>query len=423
MNYTKELEKTKVKFIIDLTSEEWEHELDHVYEHQKAKFTVEGFRKGKAPRKVIEKQYGESVFYNDAIDECFYHSMDEILGKEKVEVVGSPSLNIKKLDKTGVTLEVTMDLYPEVKLGEYKNLKIEKPEAKVSAEEVKTELNRMAEKSARIVACDGAIKKGDIAVFDFAGYIDGKEFEGGKAENYELEIGSGKFIPGFEDGMIGLKAGEEKDVVVTFPTDYFMEAMQGKVATFKVKVHAVKEKIIPEINDEFAQNVSEYDTLADYKKSIKEDLLKVKQQQADYEYEAKLLDAVTDNATVDIPESMVSEQIDMFIHDFEHRLSHSGMTLDMYLEYAHQTLDELKASRREDAIKTCKTRVVMQAIIKQEKIEVTPQDIEDELAKQALKMNTSLDEVKKGLNEQVINQMSNNIFVEKLLNFLKENNK
>lgn len=423
MNYTKELEKTKVKFVIDLTSEEWEHELDHVYEHQKNKFSVEGFRKGKAPRKVIEKQYGESVFYNDAIDECFYHSMDEILGKEKVEVVGAPSLNIKKLDNTGLTLEVTMDLYPKVKLGEYKNLGLEKPEVKVSAEEVKAELNRMAEKSARIVSCDRAIKKGDIAVFDFLGLMDGKEFEGGKAENYELEIGSGQFIPGFEDGMLGLKAGEEKDINLVFPKDYFVEKMQDKAVTFKVKVHAVKEKIVPEINDEFAQNVSEFDTLADYKKSIKEELLKTKKQQAEYEYEAKLLDAVTDNAKVEIPESMVNEQVDMFIHDFEHRLSHSGMTLDMYLEYAHQTLDQLKESRREDAKKTCKTRLVMQELIKVEKITVSKEDVDKEIAKQALKMNTTVEEVNKSINEQTLNQISNNIIIDKLLNFLKENNK
>lgn len=423
MNYTKELEKTKVKFVIDLTGEEWEHELDHVYEHQKNKFSVEGFRKGKAPRKVIEKQYGESVFYNDAIDECFYHSMDEILGKEKVEVVGAPSLNIKKLDNTGLTLEVTMDLYPKVKLGEYKNLGLEKPEVKVSAEEVKAELNRMAEKSARIVSCDRAIKKGDIAVFDFLGLMDGKEFEGGKAENYELEIGSGQFIPGFEDGMLGLKAGEEKDINLVFPKDYFVEKMQDKAVTFKVKVHAVKEKIVPEINDEFAQNVSEFDTLADYKKSIKEELLKAKKQQAEYEYEAKLLDAVTDNAKVEIPESMVNEQVDMFIHDFEHRLSHSGMTLDMYLEYAHQTLDQLKESRREDAKKTCKTRLVMQELIKVEKITVSKEDIDKEIAKQALKMNTTVEEVNKSINEQTLNQISNNIIIDKLLNFLKENNK
>lgn len=423
MKYTKELEKKQVKFVIDLTNEEWEHELDHVYEHQKNKFKVEGFRAGKAPRKVIEAQYGESIFFNDAIDEAFYHSMNEIFEKDEVKVVGNPKVDIKKLDKTGLSMEVIFDLYPEVKLGEYKNLKVEKPAVKVSAEEVKTRLNQMVEKSARMVSVDREVKNGDIVNIDFTGYKDGKAFDGGHAEKYDLAIGSGSFIPGFEDQIVGMKKGEERDINVTFPQDYPAENLKGSAVVFKIVLHDIKEKQLPEVDDKFAQNVSEFDTLEEYKNSLKEEIKKEKEYTAEQEYTEKLLEAVVNNAEVEITDSMADEQADMFIHDFEHRLAHQGLRLEDYVKYMNTTVEELKQSRMDDARKTCKTRLVMEAITEKENLKVEDKDLEDFMAKQALKMGTTVEEVKQGYDEHALGHVANDILVNKFFDFLKENNK
>lgn len=425
MEYTKELLKNKqVKFTINLGHDEWESELNHVYEHQKARFSVEGFRKGKAPRKVIEAQYGESIFYNDAINEAFYHHFNDVLEKEpEVEMVGSPKIDIKKLDNSGLTLDVVIDTKPDVVLGEYKGLKIEKPQVKVTAKEVDEEINKMLEKSARFVSVEREVKQGDIAVIDFTGYHNDKAFEGGHAENFELEIGSHRFIEGFEDQIVGMKNGEEKDINVTFPQDYPVEELKGQPAVFKIKLHEVKEKQLPKLDDEFAKNVSEFDTLDEYKASVKQDLLKSKQTNADYEFEEKLIEAVVNNASVEIPQSMIDEQADEFIHDFEHRLAHQGLKLEDYVKYMGTTVEELKSSRLEDAQKTCKTRLTMDAIVKQEGIKVEDSDIDKEVEKQALKMGTSVEEVKKSLDGHTLSHIANNIIVEKLLTFLKENNK
>lgn len=424
MKHTKEQNKKQVKFTIELDKTEWEHELDHVYEHQKNKFNVEGFRKGKAPRKVIETQYGESIFYNDAIDECYGHYFLPILAEEKgLEVVGNPSLDITKLDKTGITLVVTMDLKPEVKLGAYTELNIEPEKVTVSVKEVNDEIQKMVEKSARMVTVDRAVKKGDFATIDFAGYKDGVAFQGGTAEKYDLEIGSGSFIPGFEDQVIGMKVGEEKDLNVSFPQDYPVEDLKGAPVVFKVKLHEVKEKQLPKLDDEFAKNVSEFDTLEDYKKDVKKDLLKKKETDAHYAFEEKLLNAVVDNAEVEIPESMVKEKVDSFLHEFEHRLSHRGLNLDMYVQYMNTTIDKLKEEKMDDARKSCKVDLVVDAIIKKENLQATEEDFENAVKKQALKMDTSVEEVKKGLDENAKHRMLSQLTIEKFFEFLEKNNK
>lgn len=424
MEYTKELLANKqIKFTINLTSEEWQHELDHVYEHQKSKFKIEGFRNGKAPRKVIEKAYGESIFYNDALNESFYRYFNEVLNNEKeVEMVGNPKLDVSKLDNTGVTLVVTIDIKPEVKLGAYTKLGVQKETPKVSAAEITAELNKTVEKSARFVTVQREVKTGDTAVIDFTGYDNGVAFEGGHGENYSLEIGSGTFIPGFEDQIIGMKSGEERDITVTFPENYPAENLKGKPVLFKIKLHEVREKQLPEINDEFAQNVSEFDTLKEYKDSIKAEILARKQHDANIHFEEKLIEEICDNAEVEIPQSMIEEQAEAFIHDFEHRLSHQGLKLEDYVNYMGTTVEELKNSRLEDAKKTCKTRLVIEAIIKKEDLKVENEDMEKAFAKQALKMGTSVEEIKKGLNEHALSHIANDIIIEKLLNFLKENN-
>lgn len=424
MKHTKEQNKKQVKFTIELDKQEWEHELDHVYEHQKSKFNVEGFRKGKAPRKVVEKQYGESIFYDDAIDECYGHYFLPILSEEvDLEVVGNPSLDVTKLDSTGITFVVTLDLKPEVKLGEYKNLGVEPEKASVSAKEVNAEIQKMVEKSARMVTVDREVKKGDFATIDFAGFKDGVAFQGGTAEKYDLEIGSGSFIPGFEDQVIGMKVGEEKDINVTFPADYPVEDLKGAPVVFKVKLHEVKEKQLPALDDEFAKNVSEFDTLEDYKKDVKKDLLKKKEQELHYAYEEKLLNAVVDNAKVEIPESMVREKVDSFLHEFEHRLSHQGLNLEMYVQYMNTTIEKLKEEKKDDAKKSCKVDLVVDAIIKKEKLQATEEDYEKAVGRQALKMDTTVEEIKKGMDENAKNRLLSQLTIEKFFEFLEKNNK
>lgn len=423
MKHTKELNKKQVKFTIELDKAEWEHELDHVYEHQKNKFNVEGFRKGKAPRKVVEKQYGESIFYNDAIDECYGHYFLPLLSEETIEIVGNPSLDVTKLDKDGMTFVVTLDLKPEVKLGDYKGLNIEQEKVSVSAKEVNAEIQKMAEKSARIVEVERPVKLGDTVTIDFAGYKDGVAFQGGTSENYDLEIGSGNFIAGFEDQIIGMNIGDERDLNLSFPEDYPVEDLKGAPVVFKVKLHKIKEKQVPEINDEFAKNVSEFDTLDEYKKDVKKDLLKKKETDAHYAFEEKLLNQVVDNCEVEIPESMIREKVDSFLHEFEHRLSHQGLNLEMYVQYMGTTIDKLKEDKKEDAKKSCKVDLVVDAIVKKENLLASEEDFEKSLGRQALKMGTDVEEVRKSLDENAKSRLMSQLTIENFFEFLEKNNK
>lgn len=423
MKYTKELLKGEVKFEISLSKEEWQEEINHAYEHTKSKYRVEGFRAGKAPRKVIEKQYGIGVFYDEALNHCFYEYYDEVLSKEKdVEIIGNPSVDIKKIDEDGLVLVVKQSLKPEVTLGEYKNLEIEKPEVKVSAKEVNAEIAKMQEKSSRMVKVDREVKNGDTVVMDFSGSVNGKKFDGGTATNFELEIGSGRFIPGFEEQIVGMKAGEHRDITVKFPEEYPAEELKGKDSVFAIDLHEVREKVLPELNDEFAQNVSEFDTLEEYKKDVKKQLLAKKKQQAEYELEEKMIEEISNNASVEIPEVMIDEQVEEFIHDFEHRLSHQGLRLSDYLSYMGTSLEDLKKSRREDAMKTCKTRLALEAIIKAEDIKVEPEELDQSIAVHAGYAKQDVEEFKKSLNQHQLSHIVNEVLINKLLKFLKQAN-
>ena len=423
MKYTKELladKKMKVK--IELSNDEWQQQVDKAYEATKSKYKVQGFRAGKAPRKVIENTYGVTVFFDDALNNCFYQYYQEVLEKEQFEPVGTPKLDIEKLDDSGVVLVVTTAVYPEVTLGQYKGLEIEKPVVKVSASEVSGAIKEMQEKSSRLVKVDRPAKNGDTVTIDFLGKKDGVAFEGGEGKNYELKLGSGTFIPGFEEALVGIKEGEEKVIDVTFPTEYPAENLAGKPCTFDIVCHEVREKVLPELNDEFAQNVSEFDTLEEYKKSVKEDLLKQKKQKAEQEAQSMLLEKVCDNAIVEIPQEMIDEQVEEFIRQFDQRLRSQGLNLDEYLKYMNTTLDGLKSSRKEDAKKTVKTRLVIEAILKAEKIELTREEVDAEIERQAQFSGLTGEEFKKNAGEQFVNQIASNLLINKLLDFLKVNN-
>lgn len=423
MEYTKEvLANKKLKITIKITAEEWQNALQKAYEDTKGKYRVQGFRTGKAPRKVIEREYGDTVFYDEALNQCFYKYYDEVIDKEQLEVVGNPNVNVDKIETSGVTMTITTAVYPEVTLGAYTGLTIEKDKVSVTAAEVNGALKDMQEKAGRMVATDRAAKNGDTLNIDFVGKKDGFAFDGGTAKKYDLVLGSGSFIPGFEDQLVGTKAGEEKQVVVTFPKDYPAEDLAGKECTFDVTVHEVREKILPELDDEFAKNVSEFDTLEEYKKSVKERIKKQKEQRAEQEAESKLLEKITENAVVEIPEEMVDEQADAFIHDFEHRLSHQGLTLDGYLQYMNTTVEDLKKSRMDDARKTVKTRLVLDAILKKENITLEKEEVEKAIEDHAKYNGMTVEEFKSNVHDHVLNDIANGIVMNKLLDFLKKNN-
>lgn len=424
MNYTKELlPKSQLKLVIDLTHDEWETELDHVYEHNKSKYVVQGFRKGKTPRAIIEKAYGSTVFYDEGINHAFYEYFDEILREEPdLEPVSTPSLEVKKLDETGITLAVTYTIKPEVTLGKYTEIELEKPEVKVTVAEVNAEIKNALEKSARFVKVERPAKLTDTVSIDFVGKLDGVKFDGGSAEKYDLVLGSNSFVPGFEEQVVGMKAGDKKTIEVTFPQDYPAENLKGKKTTFDVTINDVREKVVPEMDDEWAKNISEFDTLAEYKANVKKELLAKKEQKAKTELETKLIDTITENATVEIPEAMVDAEVDGYIHNFEHSLSHQGLKLEDYLKYAKTTLEDLKKSRREDAQKTSKTRLVLEAIIKKEDIKVEPKELDDEITHQAESYGITAEEFRKHVDEHQISHILNDLLIEKLLNFLRTKN-
>ena len=424
MKYTKEILKNKnVKFEVEIDKDEWAHIVEHAYEHEKGKYNIQGFRAGKAPKHLIEKMYGEGVFYEHALEHAFYDYYNEILEKETdLEPIARPSLDVKKMDKEGAVLLIEVEVKPEVTLGEYKGLKIDKVESIVSSDEVNAELMLAQDKASRLVEVEREIKTGDTVTFDFSGSVDGVKFEGGTAEKYDLEIGSGQFIPGFEEQMIGLKIGEEKALKVKFPENYHAENLKGKEAVFDVKIHAIREKQMPELNDELAQNMSEFNTLEEWKEDIRKTLKAKKDEQAKIEAENNLINKIVENATTETPESMIEEQISAFIKEFEYRLMYQGLKLDDYLKMMDLKLETLRADRREDAIKTVKTKLVLEEIIKKEKIEVTNEEFDAKLNELAAKENKSKKEFEKALTEARVDHILNGIMVDKLLNFLRQNN-
>ena len=417
------LEDKRVQIDLTLDGKEWEEAVQAAYEKNKGKYSVQGFRKGHTPRKVLEKTYGASLFYDEAIDNCFYRYYFEVLSKEKtIEPVASPEIEIKNVGTEGLELILKVTVKPEVELGDYKGLKVEKKEVKVTKAEVDKELQGMLEARVKFVEVEREIKNGDTATIDFSGSIDGVKFDGGTATDFDLEIGSKSFIDTFEDQLVGLKKGDKKDVKVTFPKEYHEPSLQGKPAVFEVEIKAVKEKQYPELNDTFASEVSEFETLKELTEDTKKKLLEGKQKEENAQAENKLIDMIVDNAKVDVPAAMVEQQVEDFIKDFEYRLSYQGLSLAGYLQYANTTVEALKESRREDAKRTVKTRLVLEKILVQEKIEVTDKDLEDKFNEHNKEKPKSIKEIKKTLNPEQLNYFENSILLNKLMAFLKENN-
>ncbi len=404
---------------IAVDGETFEAAVNKAYLQQRKKINIPGFRKGKATRGFIEKLYGEKVFYEDALEIIYPDAVSDAIEESKLEVIDTPfDLDIPEMGKDGVVMKVKVTVKPEVKLGKYKGVKVSKKSAKVSAEEVKNHINATLEQNSRIVTVERkrAAKKDDIAVIDFEGFVDGEPFEGGSGENFELTLGSGQFIPGFEDQVIGHKAGEEFEVNVKFPEEYTPE-LAGKDAVFKCKLHEIKIKELPALDDEFVKDVSEFDTVEEYKKSVKTELENKKKQEAEAQASGDALEAVADSVEAVIPDCMIEKKIDRDIDDFAYRLQMQGLDIKTYFKYTGTDEKSIRDSYREQAVKQVKLDLAVEEIIKKEKLEVTPEDLEDEYKKYADAYNMDIEQIKKAvpadnIKPEILNRKAVDFIVE-----------
>ena len=418
-----EVEKNLQKLTFEVSAEEFEKAIDRAYIKNKSKFNIPGFRKGKAPKSIVIKNYTKAVFYDDALNDVLPEAYEAALKESGLDVVARPEFDVEEIkDGEPVVFTALVTTRPEVKLGEYKGIEVEKVDYTVSDEDVDKEINSVRERNARMISVDDrAVESGDIAVIDFEGFVDDVAFEGGKGENYELEIGSNTFIPGFEDQIIGAKIDDLIDVNVTFPEEYHSEELKGKPAVFKVKVNEIKVRELPELDDDFASEVSEFDTLAEYKADVRAKLEEKAKEKAESEIKNKVIEKVIENAEFDLPDKMVDGQIDNMINDMAQRLSYQGMSLDMYMQYTGQTVDQMREVYRDQAKKDVSASLVIDAIRKAEGIEVSPEEIEMNLVDMAKKYNMELDKLKELISEPEMENMEKDMALNKTVEMLANN--
>ena len=425
MKYTRG-EKKDGKIVVEfsLTEKEWEAEVENAYQKNKGKYKKEGFRQGKVPRKVLEQTYGEYVFYEDAFNECCPRLYQEMLDKETdIFPVDYPEIDVKSFTKNGVVFTATITLLPEVKLGEYKGLEVKRRKVSVTETEVKGELEQMQAKHARFVEItDRPAKIGDLVNLDYSGSVDGKKFDGGTAKDQELELGSRTFIAGFEEQMVGMTIGEEKDLNVTFPEAYHSAELAGKPAVFAVKLLGIREKVLPELNDDFAADTTEFNTLAELKADIKKHIKEHKDHHADVDAENELISKIVKASKVDVPAVMVENQLDRMVEDVSQRLAYQGLRFEDYLAYTNSNLEEYRKSRKDEAENAVKTTLVLEEIIKAEKIEVTETDINAKLEEIAKQMGQTVAELKKTVLKGQEDYLKNTILSEKVIKVIKELN-
>ena len=419
---TEKQEHSVVALTIEITKAEFEAAKDKAFKKTGKNITVPGFRKGHAPRKMIEKLYGEGVFFEEAFNIIYPDAMDMAVEKSGIKPVGRADVDLgDPAEEGGLTIIAKVPVEPEVELGEYKGIEVEKETVKVPAADVKAELNRLAQRNARTETVDRKAKKNDTVDIDFEGFVDGVAFEGGKAEHHMLTLGSGSFIPGFEDQLIGCKAGDEKDVVVTFPEEYHAKELAGKEAVFKCKVHKVEETILPELDDEFAKDVSDTcETLEDLKKEITERLKKERQENVEHAFEEKILDAVIEGMKADIPQAMVESQVDALVQDFGYRLQMQGMALDQYLKMTGTEMGAFRAMFREQADRQVKTRLALEKVAELENIAVSDKELDEEYAKMAEQYGMEVDKVKSIVSAEAL---SGDLKISNALELIKKNAK
>ena len=419
---TEKQEHSVVALTIEITKAEFEAAKDKAFKKTGKNITVPGFRKGKAPRKMIEKLYGEGVFFEEAFNIIYPDAMEMAVEKSGIKPVGRADVDLgDPAEEGGLTIIAKVPVEPEVELGEYKGIEVEKETVKVLQADVKAELNRMAQRNARTETVERKAKKNDTVDIDFEGFVEGVPFVGGKAEHHELTLGSGAFIPGFEDQLIGCKAGDEKDVVVTFPEEYHAKELAGKEATFKCKVHKVEETILPEIDDEFAKDVSDTcETLDDLKKEITERLKAERQEAADNAFEEKVLDAVIDGMKADIPAAMIDAQVDTIVQDFGYRLQMQGMGLEQYLKMTGTEMGAFRAMFQSQAERQVKTRLALQKVVELEGITVSDKELEEEYAKMAEQYKMEVEKVKAIVSKEAL---EGDLKISNALEFIKKNAK
>ena len=397
------LEKSRVALTIETSAEEFEAAVNKAYLKMRGKINVPGFRVGKAPRKIIEKMYGAEVFYEEAVNIILPDAYEAAVKEQELDVVGYPEVELESCTKDGVVFKCTVAVYPEVKLGQYKGLEAPKAEVKVAAADVNARLKEMADRNSRLVSVDRAVKKGDTADIDFEGFDNGVAFDGGKGENFDLEIGSGSFVPGFEDQLIGMKAGEEKDIDITFPENYTPE-LAGKPVVFHVKVNEVKVKEVPALDDEFAKDVSEFDTLKDLKADIKKKLTAERTEAAQRAFEDVLMAKVAEGVEADVPHEMVDLQAEQMTEGFKQQLAAQGIPFDQYLKMTNTTEADFKAQAYGPAEQQVKMDLAISAIVKAENLEASDDEVEAEMKKVADKYGMDLDTVKKYLRPEEVKE-------------------
>lgn len=417
---TEQVEKNLVKLTFEVSYEEFNKATDTVYLKNKSKYSIPGFRKGKVPKAMVEKFYTKAVFYDEAINLVLPDAYDNAVKEAGLDVVARPEIDIDGEIEDGKAIVFTalVTTKPEVTLGEYKGIEIDKIEYTVGKEEVGAELDKLRNQNARIVTVERAIKKGDIAVIDFDGSVDGVPFDGGKGENYELEIGSNTFIPGFEDQLIGKKTGAEVDVNVTFPEEYHAENLAGKPALFKVKVNEVKVRELPKLDDDFASEVSEFETLTEFKKSIKKKLQAEAAERAKGEMENLIVEKVVENSTFELPEAMIEEQMNRQVNDFAQRLQYQGLSLDQYLGYLGTDVNAFRENFRDQSVKTLSSSLVIEAIMEKEGIVTGPEEFELNLVDMAKKYNMELDKLKELISEPEQENMKKDMAMGKTVDML-----
>lgn len=415
------VEKNVVKLTIEVDAEAFNESLKKAYFKDKGRYTVPGFRKGKAPMQYIERYYGESVFYEEAFNITCPEVYEKALEENGIFPVSRPELDIEQIGKDKdliFTAKVTVK--PEVILGEYKNLKVEKDTVNITDEDVQKELEKIQDKNARLISVENRpVRDKDTLNIDFEGFINGEPFEGGSAKNYTLVVGSGSFIPGFEEQLIGMEAGQEKEINVTFPDEYHSEELKGKEAQFKVTVNEIKEKELPALDDEFAQDVSEFDTLEEYKADIKEKLVKEAQEAADRKYEDDIVKKAVENAEVDIPEVMIEQQLGNILNRFNMTLRYQGLDLEGYARIMGTDLETIRNSYRERAIEEVKTQLVLEKISKVENVEASEEEIEAEIAETAEKYKQSPEDFKKHLHNDDIEYIKDTVITKKTIKLMQ----
>lgn len=414
------LEKNMAKLTVEVSAEDFKAAIKKAFNKNKNRFSIPGFRKGKAPQAMIEKMYGEGVFYEDAADEAINASYAEAMKESGLDIVSRPEVTIEKIGKDEpFVYSALVAVKPEVTLGQYKGVEVEKADASVSAEDVEAELKKVQEQNARLLTVeDRGVEDGDQTVIDFEGFVDGKGFEGGKAEDYPLTIGSHSFIDTFEEQLIGKKIGEECEVNVTFPTEYHAADLAGKPATFKVTVKEIKVKELPELNDEFASEVSEFDTLDEYKKDVEKKLAEKKEIEANSKNEDAVVAKVVENASMEIPDKMIDAQAENMVQDMARRMQSQGLSLDMYLKYTGMTVEQMKEQARPDAEKRIRTRLVLEAVAQAENIQISDEKVDEEVAKMAEAYKMEVDKLKSYMSESDIKQMKENLAVQQAVDLL-----